>query len=400
MRLYAFEGFRYTPKAGDAGELAAPPYDQINETARDRFHSQAPYQFVHLTRPLAPEGGDPYRFAAALHQRWIDEGIIAREDRPALYPYVIELAEGGRRLGVLGLVGQEDAKVIRPHEQTLDKPLADRLALLSAMLVDLEPVFLLSEDDGKLDALVAEDVDGAAPLVRHRDADGHFHVIYKVDDPERIKLYQEAVAGPAAIADGHHRYKVSQRFANERGIRPGTAATAKLAVVTSIAAPALTIEPIHRALREDIDREKLSKVATLAATLDGNELGGKAFADAVAEAEQPAIGVWQAGTKPEIWHLDSPKLAVELLHDTFLAALGYAPETATDGTIVYRSNPDELWQQVGSGELKTGIWLPPMLPSAFAAAIADGQMLPPKSTRFMPKVMSGLAWADHDSKLL
>lgn len=401
MRLFAFEGIRYTPKSGDAGELAAPPYDQINDTLRDRFHSQSPHQFVHLSKPVAPEGGDPYRFAAALHHRWLEEGVIAREGRPALYPYVIELAGGGERLGVLGLAGLEDAKVIRPHEQTLDKPLADRLALLSAMHVDLEPVFLLSEDGGKLDALLAQDLQGAEALVRYRDAEGNTHVLYKVDDPGRIKLYQEAVSGPAAIADGHHRYKVAQRFAADRGIRPGTAASAKLAVVTSIAAPALTIEPIHRALREEIDRDALARIATPAGTPDVED--GAAFAAAVAAADrpdQPAVGIWQSGRKPEIWRFDSSKLAVELLHDTLLAGLGYAPESATDGTVVYRSNPDELWQQVAGGELKTGIWLPPMLPPAFAAAIADGQMLPPKSTRFMPKVMSGLAWADHDSKIV
>ena len=86
--------------------------------------------------------------------------------------------------------------------------------------------------------------------------------------------------------------------------------------------------------------------------------------------------------------------------DRVALVLPNGPEAATDGTVVYRSNPDELWSQVAGGDLKTGIWLPPMLPSAFSAAIADGQMLPPKSTRFMPKVMSGLVWADHDARLL
>lgn len=404
MRLFAFEGIRYTPKAGNAGDtglLAAPPYDQINEAARDRFHAQDPHQFVHLTRPVAPEGGDPYRFAAALHHRWMDEGILARDGRPALYPYVIELAGGGRRLGVLGLAGLEDATVIRPHEQTIDKPLADRLALLSATHVDLEPVFLLSEDAGKLDALIAEDVSGATPLVRHRDADGHFHVVYRVDDPERIRLYQQAASGPAAIADGHHRYKVAQKFAGERGIRPGTAASAKLAVVTSIAAPALSIEPIHRALREDADLDRLGIPSSATVFAGGS---GAALAQALAEipaARQPALGIWRAGRDPEIRSFEGESmLGVELLHDKVLPALGYSPDAATDGTVLYRSNPDELWQQVASGEVKTGIWLPPMLPAAFSAAIADGQMLPPKSTRFMPKVMSGLVWADHDSRIL
>ena len=401
MRLFAFEGIHYTPKAGHAGDtgpLAAPPYDQINEAARDRFHAQDPHQFVHLTRPVAPEGGDPYRFAAALHHRWMDEGILVRDGRPALYPYVIELAGGGRRLGVLGLAGLEDATVIRPHEQTLDKPLADRLALLSAMHVDLEPVFLLSEDGGRLDALIAEDVEGAKPLVRHQDADGHFHVAYRVDDPDRIRLYQQATSGPAAIADGHHRYKVAQKFAGERGIRPGTAASAKLAVVTSIAAPALSIEPIHRALREDIDLDSIG-IPSSATVFSGD--GGVEFARAVAEAPQPALGIWRSDRKPEIRAFEGESmLGVELLHDKVLPAFGYSPEAATDGTVVYRSNPDELWQQVASGELKTGIWLPPMLPAEFSEAIADGQMLPPKSTRFMPKVMSGLVWADHDSRIL
>jgi uncharacterized protein (DUF1015 family) len=55
---------------------------------------------------------------------------------------------------------------------------------------------------------------------------------------------------------------------------------------------------------------------------------------------------------------------------------------------------------LGAGEAGTGLWLPPMEPSAFAAAIAHGDMLPPKSTRFLPKVMSGLVWGDHGTKLL
>lgn len=405
MRLFAFEGLHYSETAGNAsdigdiGELAAPPYDQINDSLRDRFHAQSPHQFVHLTKPLAPEGGDPYRFAAALHHRWIKEGVVERDPRPALYPYVIELAGGGERLGLLGLVGYEDAAVIRPHEHTLDKPLADRTALLDATRVDLEPVLLLSEDQGRLDALLREDLQGIQPLVRHRDADGHFHVLYRIDDPARIALYKQALDVPSAIADGHHRYKVGQRFAREHDAQPGTAAAAKLAVITSLDSPALTIDPIHRAFKEPVDLAKLEGVATARTKFEGS--GGWDFAAAVAAAPQPALGVWVNGQDPEVWQLaGAPKLAVGLFQDALLPALGLPPEASTDGTVVYRSNPDELWSQVASGELGTGLWLPPMQPAAFADAIADGEMLPPKSTRFLPKVMSGLVWADHDSKVV
>jgi uncharacterized protein (DUF1015 family) len=402
MRLYAFEGIHYTPPAGeDAGNLAAPPYDQINDALRDRYHAQSPHQFVHLSKPVAPEGGDPYRFAAALHHKWLREGIVARDGRPAIYPYVIELAGGGERLGVLGLVRYEDPAVIRPHEQTLDKPLADRTALLAAMRVDLEPVLLLSEDRGRLDALLREDLQGRQPMVRHRDADGHLHVIYRLDDPARIARYREVLDVPSAIADGHHRYKVGQRFANEDHAAPGTAAAAKLAVVTSLDSPALTIDPIHRAFKEPIDVTRLAGVPAGVEPFTGKT--GHAFAAAVAKAPQPALGVWVLGREPEVWRFASPRLAVEIFQDTLLPALGLPPEASTDGTVVYRSDPGELWSQVAAGDLGTGVWLPPMQPAAFAAAIADGaggKTLPAKSTRFLPKVMSGLVWADHDSKVL
>ena len=399
MRLYAFEGLHYTPTAGDAGELAAPPYDQINDAQRDRFHTQSPYQFVHLTRPVAPEGGDPYRFAAALHHRWLHDGIIERDPRPAVYPYVIELAGSGERLGLLGLVRYEDPAVIRPHEQTLEKAIADRTALLEATRVDLEPVLLLSEDGGRLDALLREDLQGATPLVRHRDSDGHFHVLYRIDDPARIALYRQALDVPAAIADGHHRYKVGQRYAQSHHAEPDTAAATKLAVITSLDSPALTIDPIHRAFKEPIDLARLAGVPVSTEPFRGSS--GWDFARAVAAAPQPAIGVWVHGGGSEIWHLDpaTSKLPVESFQETILAALGLPPEASTDGTVVYRSDPDALWDQVAAGELGTGIWLPPMQPAEFAAAIADGQMLPAKSTRFLPKVMSGLVWADHDSQV-
>ncbi|MFY9822307.1 MAG: DUF1015 domain-containing protein [Thermoanaerobaculia bacterium] len=411
MRLYAFEGIHYTPQAGEnAGELAAPPYDQINDSLRDRYHARSPHQFVHLSKPVAPEGGDPYRFAAALHHKWLREGIIARDPRPAIYPYVIELNAGdqsgdelgGERLGVLGLVGYEDPSVIRPHEQTLDKPLADRTALLEAMRVDLEPVLLLSEDHGQLDVLLREDLQGQEPLVRHRDADGHVHAVYRIDDPGRIAQYRDVLDVPSAIADGHHRYKVGQRFAAEHHAAPDTAAAAKLAVVTSLDSPALTIDPIHRAFKAPIDVTRLADLAATAEPFAGpnGKRTGHAFAAAVAAAPQPALGLWVLGREPEVWRFASPRLAVEVFQDTLLPALGLRPEASSDGTVIYRSDPAELWSQVAAGDLGTGVWLPPMQPAAFAAAIADGQMLPAKSTRFLPKVMSGLVWADHDSKVL
>ena len=71
MRLFAFEGLRYTDRAGMRASWRRPPVRPDQREARDRFHAQSPHQFVQLTRPVAADGGDPYRFAADLHARWL-----------------------------------------------------------------------------------------------------------------------------------------------------------------------------------------------------------------------------------------------------------------------------------------------------------------------------------------
>jgi uncharacterized protein (DUF1015 family) len=275
--------------------------------------------------------------------------------------------------------------------------------------VDLEPVLLLADDGGALDAMLAEDVAGGRPVALHTDADGHRHVLYRVLSPVRIARYRELLAPRwAAIADGHHRYKTAWLHARETAAPAGTAAAAKLAVVTSIAASGLTIDPVHRGLAARFD---LTSIAHLArARRPAGTATGPGVAAAVAAEPGPAIGVWPAGGEAQTWQLDPGKaptaipegartLAVALLHGMVLPARGLGPEAASDGTVTYRSSPEKLAQELAAGSLALGLLLPPMAPSEFAAAIAHGQMLPPKSTRFLPKVFSGLVWGDHDAEL-
>jgi uncharacterized protein (DUF1015 family) len=427
MRIHAFQGITYQRSEGDPpaerGRLAAPPYDQIDDRRAEAFHGEDRHHFTWLSKPVRGESEDVYQEAARVHDAWLESGEIRRDERPALYPYEIVLPDGSTRLGITALVGLErpDSGLIRPHEETLAKPLADRLALLRAMEVDLEPVLLLSEDGGELDALIRHDVEGAEPFVSHTDEYGNRHDLYRVTAPERILRYRTLLGeAPAAIADGHHRYKVALRHAEDRGLldrasrdTPPPAAAAKLAVITSLDSPALDIQPIHRVFPVDHGVDAARQRALSREPVE--VAGGAALAAAVAAADDPsspAIGVQRPGETPEIWRLDpegpgtdglapgARQLAVSLLHSTLYPAMGLAPEAATDGTTSYRSDPEVLWNAVASGEMAVGIYLPPMAPQQFAAAIAEGDMLPPKSTRFLPKVVSGLVWAGHDAALV
>ncbi|TNF82116.1 MAG: DUF1015 family protein [Acidobacteria bacterium] len=275
--------------------------------------------------------------------------------------------------------------------------------------MDLEPILVLSDDGGELDKLLAEDVERLAALVDHRDAAGHRHLVYRMDEPERVERYRELLrSSTAVIADGHHRWEVARRFAGETDAQPGTPAAAKLSVITSLSSTGLTIDPIHRGLPEmgplgEVDAWVLSRRVWSGDT-------GHQLATAVAESPQPALGVRERGRAAEIWILDPAAapadlpagargLAVSLLHGALFSALGLTASAATDGTVVYRSDPEHLFAELESGEFAAGFWLPPMSAQGFADAVAEGDLLPPKSTRFLPKLASGLVWAAHDTRL-
>jgi uncharacterized protein (DUF1015 family) len=407
VRIHAFAGLRYA--VAGAGALAAPPFDQIDDAARDRLH-RIPHHFAHLTRPVAASDPSPAAHAAALHAAWLAEGVIVRDPEPTLYGYSIDLPDGRRRWSLTALVGLEppESGVVRPHERTVERTVDERLALLAATRVDLEPIMLLADDGGALERLVAED--GLGPhhstATAHVDEFGNHHRSWPLP-PHRTERYREALAtATALIADGHHRWRTACRYAAEHGIAQG-AASAKLAVSTSLASPTLTIDPIHRGIAKRLlptqNQLSLSRLPSSAAT-------GAALAAEVAAAPQPALAIVATGARPEIWHLDpaaapadlapgAARLPAVLLDRVLLPAWGLPAAAATDGTLVYRSDPEVLWAAVRSGELAAGVWLPPMTPAAFHAAVADGGLLPPKSTRFLPKVASGLVWCPHDAAL-
>jgi uncharacterized protein (DUF1015 family) len=307
-------------------------------------------------------------------------------------------------------VGTPERSVLRPHEQTVEKPLEDRLALLRETRVDPEPVMLIADDRGALERLLAEDTASSRPFVSHVDAGGRRHGLHRITDPGRIERYKEAVAGRAAtIADGHHRCRTAQLYARETGARQGTAAATKLAVLWSLESRSLRIDPIHRALRRPFDADLASSLTV--ERQPARARGGRAIADAVAAAPAPTIGVWSRGGQPELWRLDAAKappgtpgrphaMPVVLLHWMVLPAAGFKAQSGVDGTIHYVDDPDVLFDRIDRGEVEAGFWLPPMAPSEFAEAVALGDLLPPKSTRFLPKMISGLVWVGHDARLL
>jgi uncharacterized protein (DUF1015 family) len=405
MRLHAFQGTRYIGAPEVVGRLAAPAADQLDAARRDRLRASGGRHFTHLVAPVPDGDVDAWAHAAVLASTWQSDGTLLHDAQPSLYPYVILMPGGRRRLGICGLVGFEDPAtgVLRPVDRRAADPAdADRAALLQATKTDLEPALVLAAGADGLEPLIAGDARTAVPVASHVDADGNLHLLYRNSDPARIADYQASLAeARGAIAGGDAGFRVASRYASRNKAKAGSAAAAKLAVVTSLTSSEVAVAPIHRGLRDlpDLDPARpLARRVDMATPVDG-----RAFAAAVAAAPQPAIGFLRRDAAIEIWQLSpraataAPESAVTLLHEVIWPALGLGVDAGSDGRTVHQADAAALWQQVTTGELALGIFLPPLSPSDLAAAIASNRPLPPRSTLVAPGLMSGLVWSDHSS---
>ena len=146
-------------------------------------------------------------------------------------------------LGALALPEPGDGSVL-PHERTMPKAKSDRLALLRATRLNLDPIWCLSLTEGLTDL-----IDTSRPLGTCTDEDGNSHSLFGIDDPETQAAISRAVAAsPLVLADGHHRFETALTYRDEcrRAGAPDPGADAIMTFVVELADDQLSIEPIHR----------------------------------------------------------------------------------------------------------------------------------------------------------
>ena len=234
-KLFAFQPYRYTSKAGALGGVATQPYDKITPAMRERYLSLSPYNFVRVDlgeRHAADSDADNVYTRAARHlEEWISAGVLARDDRPGLYGYFQEFTvpDTGERLvrkGFIGLGAVEDysAGVVHRHEQTLSGPKKDRLELLRRTRAHFGQIFMLYPDPaGDVDRLLDEAA-VAPPDGELTDEYGAAHRIWRIAQPERVERIRELMKDKKLlIADGHHRYETALAFRNENPGHEGAA---------------------------------------------------------------------------------------------------------------------------------------------------------------------------------
>jgi uncharacterized protein (DUF1015 family) len=415
----AFEALHYDlGKVGSLDAVAAPPYDVIDAAGRARLLERSPYNAVaiDLPKPFDPAdpasnpSGDPYAEAARRIEDWRSAGVLAEDQQPSIWAltqdYSAPDGKGYSRNAILARARVVDYdEGVRPHERTHPGPLEDRLLLTRASGYNLSPIFSLSTEDAW--PLVAPAL-SARPWGEATDEDGTVNRVWQVTDPDVHAAVSERLAdAELLIADGHHRYETARAFRDEVGGEGPHNYT--LMALTGLDDPGLTVFPTHRLLSgfaADPERQR--------ALGEGlRELFDVTPVDEIDPAGEEGVGVFgfidsfhkqpyrlrlkdiealdrRLEGKPEPYRrLDSAIL--ETLALKGLAGMSDDDIDERNG-LEYAKSVDDALAMVSGGGYDVAFIQRPVPVDQVRAVAATEENMPPKSTYFFPKVMTGFAF--------
>ncbi len=408
---------------GPLDGVAAPPYDVIDLEQRAALLARSPYNAVgvDLPKPYGQTGpqeteGDPYEAAAETIANWREAGALVDDPEPAIWAmtqdYTGPDGESRTRHGILCRVRVEDfeAGQVLPHERTLPGPKKDRLDLTRATRHNLSPIFSLSTEDPW--PLVAPAIDPDRPWGEATDEGGVLTRVWRVGDPEVLSAVTELLGGAQLlIADGHHRYETAIAYRDEVGGEGDHEFT--LMALTGLADPGLTVFPTHRllsgfagdaerqrrlgeGLRELFDAEEVAAEDLDPRGEEGVGVFGlydahheKAFRLRLKDSAVEALDEQLAG-KPEAYRrLDAAILETLVLKG--IAAMSEEDILAKRG-IGYSKSVEDSLALLADGSYDVAFVLRPIPVQQVREICESDENMPPKSTYFYPKVLTGLVF--------
>lgn len=261
--IASFCGLRYNPEKIDRmEEVVTPPYDVIDDKAQAALLAKNPYNMIQLdlSKNVKPEEASAERYMQSkrLLEQWQEEGVLLRDDTPAIYLYHTEyLHPSGRRLtrkGLVTLVGLAEFAegVVKPHEKTFAGVITDRVKLLDTCQTQFSQIFSLYSDPQNEVMAVLEAACPQEPLCSATDDDGGRHVLWAVTEPAVLERVRKLFVDKALyIADGHHRYTTALQLRQLMREREGQVAEDSpynhvMMYLCGMEDPGLSVLPTHR----------------------------------------------------------------------------------------------------------------------------------------------------------
>ncbi|WP_321003523.1 DUF1015 domain-containing protein [Eisenbergiella porci] len=398
----------YRPKKGLEGRIAALPYDVYNRAEAKAEVQKEPLSFLSVDRAETQFDDSVDVYADCVYEKarellWkrIEEGYFVQEESPVYYIYEL-IMDGRSQTGITACASVDDylGQVIKKHENTRADKEADRIRHVEACDAQTGPIFLAYRSRPVINEIVAA-YKKEEPLYDFTAEDGITHRVWRIGRPQDVDAIHAAFSeiNEIYIADGHHRcasaVKVSQM---RRQAKPGYTGEEPFNFFLSVLFPddQLMIMDYNRVVKDlngYTEEEFLGKIGE---SFDIEECGEGVShrPEAKAVFGMCLDGKWyRLKARPEICPTDPVKgLDVSILQDSLLGPVLGIKDPKTDKRIDFVGGirgMKELERRVNEDCRVAFAMYPTSISELFAVADA-GELMPPKSTWFEPKLRSGL----------
>ncbi|TCT20119.1 DUF1015 domain-containing protein [Thiobaca trueperi] len=395
------------PAPGRAAEVAAPPYDVMNAAEARRMVVGRPWSFLHISRPEVdlPEGIDPYDptvYARARENldRMLAEGVLIRDPSPGYQAYRLTMG-AHTQIGLVASasVAAYDAGRIKKHEFTRPVKEDDRVRQIEALNAQTGPVFLVYRATPAIDAVLAA-VSAAPAEVDITAADGVRHEIWTIAEPDLIACLTTAFDALDAlyVADGHHRSAAASRVAAaRRAANPQHSGDEPCNGFLAVIFPhdQMQILDYNRVVRDLNGHDAASFLHRLHDAFRVEPSTTPVKPAQPAEFGLYLEGRWYRLTLDPALIPDDPveRLDVSLLQNHLIGPILGIQDPRRDERIDFVGGIrglDGLVKRVDSGEMAVAFALYPTQMQDLMAVADAGEVMPPKSTWFEPKLADGL----------
>ena len=400
LRIKAFQGLRPPPEF--AAEVACVPYDVVNREEAAALASGNPNSLLHVDRaeidlppevdPYAPE---VYAKARENFQALQERGALIRETEPCVYLYQQRMG-AHVQTGVAAVCHIDDYErdIIKKHEKTRPDKEEDRTRLIDTLSAHTGPVFLTYRDRPTINRLVAT-LETEEPLYDFTAADGIHHTVWRVPGGEQlVELFKEVVT--AYVADGHHRTASAVRVGQQRrAANPWHRGHEQYNWFLAVLFPAnhVRILPYNRVVKDLHGHSPETFLDAVGRAFDVRD-GGSPTPGKPGDIRMYLQGQWYDLSWPPMSEPDPiAQLDVTALQTRVLAPILGIADPRTSDRIDFVGGirgTEELERLVESGHAAVAFSMYPPTVAQLMAIADAGQIMPPKSTWFEPKLRSGL----------
>lgn len=396
-KIQPFNALLYSDSAGAWETLCCPPYDIVSEAEQRELESRNPYNAILLERPI---GENPYEQASLRLNNWRESGILQRDAASAYYMFEMVFTIHGKSHALRGFTARlelspfSDGKVL-PHEETLSKAKADRLALMNATGYNFSAIYGLYNDDGTANKVLLSTAE-TPPDIEFSMPDGITHKLWRITDKElQDKLTDTLSDKQVFIADGHHRYETALKYRETHN------ADFVMATLVDMNDKGLVVLPTHRVISGcaadaperlleavrgicDIEETELREPQSGTIVLYHN---GKAYALTLKNSE---IMKDLLPEKSTAYH----ELDVAILHSLILEPHFGIDKNAmsAQSNLTYTRDLNEAVKLVDDGAGQCAFILAATKISQIQDVSLAGEKMPQKSTYFYPKMITGLGF--------